>query len=484
MTTEWSTAKTVTVSAGQYATGNDIAITYGASISGTVTNGTSGLEGVYVLATGLDASSRTQFTYTSSSGAYSLRGLSPGKYQICFRGYDIGYLPECYNGVEWSPGGPGEIFSVADQQAISNIDAVLSPGGGISGRVTNGSLGLGRVSVSVFDSNSEFVALAVTSYPIGSYFIGGLPSGSYSVCFNARTSGYIQQCFADPVQVTSPQTTTGIDMALAMGGSISGTVSDGSTGLSDVAVSALGGGWGVTNVWGEYIMRGLPSGTYDVTFNDYYRGYFPKTVSSVQVTSPGTTSGINAVLSMGASISGTVTDGTMGISGIKVSAYDGAGTFESGYTDSSGNYIIRRLPSGTYTVYFYDYMNRGYVTQYYSSSVQTTAPGTTTGIDAVLSTDGGSISGTVTNGTTGIGGVAVIVYDANMKWYGMIGTNPSGQYLIGGLPSGTYTVYFASGSVVQAFSGVVVVAPETTSFNAVFTSTSAKPSRSFWGSLF
>ena len=112
--------------------------------------------------------------------------------------------------------------------------------------------------------------------------------------------------------------------------------------------------------------------------------------------------GIDAQLSEGGSISGTVTDVNGDpVEGIEVSTSDG-----SSLTTSDGSYLITGLIPGSYLVSFRDVddvADRGYLSEWYddadnegSATPVVVADGeVVAGIDAELSV-GGSISGTVT----------------------------------------------------------------------------------------
>jgi len=160
---------------------------------------------------------------------------------------------------------------------------------------------------------------------------------------------------------------------------------------------------GITLPDGYYAIGGLFTGNYKVLFRGYWQGYLDQwynnkpdfsTADLVAVTAPNTTTGINAVLVKGGSISGTVTN-TAG-RGIYawVDIYDINGNWKGGTgTDSNGYYVAGPLSTGSYKVKFSAY---GYLDQWYNNKpdfstadlVAVTAPNTTTGINAVLSKKG------------------------------------------------------------------------------------------------
>jgi hypothetical protein len=82
----------------------------------------------------------------------------------------------------------------------SGINAVLTAGGGISGRVTvAGGAGLGNVEVWLFDADGTLIVdRPARTGARGYYRVAGLApsSAGYTVCFHAGTAagGYADQC--------------------------------------------------------------------------------------------------------------------------------------------------------------------------------------------------------------------------------------------------------------------------------------------------
>jgi Carboxypeptidase regulatory-like domain len=150
----------------------------------------------------------------------------------------------------------------------------------------------------------------------------------YDVVFKAPPESklnYITQFYegvlppAEPtfVTVTAAKTTSGVDAALAPGAQIAGTVKDASTGtpIKEAVVYALRApasgplevvSYARTGANGEYVVEGLPSGSYDVAFDaqryavQYYRDA-PSLAeaSAVSVTAPRLSSSIDAALLTG-----------------------------------------------------------------------------------------------------------------------------------------------------------------------------------------
>ena len=250
---------------------------------------------------------------------------------------------------------------------------------------------------------------------------------------------------------------------LTPGGSISGRVtkdSDG-VGIQNVLIYVYDSNWYYiigpsTDSSGNYRVSGLPTGSYYLqTLNSlgYLDEFYNNVRSSsnatlVSVTQGSNTPNINFGLTLGGSISGRVTkdsDGT-GIQNVWVYVYDSSWNWvKSASTDSSGNYTVGGLPSGSY--YLQTWNNQGYIDEYYNNVrnqsnatlVSVTQGSNTPNINFGL-TLGGSISGRVTKDFdgTGIQNVWVYVYDNSWNYVNDGGTDSSGNYTVGGLPSGSY----------------------------------------------
>ena len=214
------------------------------------------------------------------------------------------------------------------------------------------------------------------------------------------------------------------------------------------------------------ILAGLPTGTYRVGFFDWSGVYLTEyyddapdvdSATDVAVAAEATTTGIDAVLSEGGHIAGTVTNSSgASLWNISVVAYQNQNGYWSSIgsttTDGSGRYDIDGLATNTYRLRFYDGSGT-YLTEYYddasdvdsATDVAVTAAATTSGIDASLA-EGGHIAGAVTNASgVALAGIAVEVSQNQGGWWSRFGsttTDGSGRYDIGGLATGTYRVTF------------------------------------------
>ncbi len=230
-----------------------------------------------------------------------------------------------------------------------------------------------------------------------------------------------------------------------------------------------------SNGGGDYTIVGLPSGSYKVGFyaesegenylDQYYNGKAKfAEASAVSVTAPNATGGVNAELHAGGQIAGQAIDAVTRapIANIFVCAEEYVeGKVENGgcsTTNSSGDYTISGLPSGSYTVEFSTFFSETrYATQYYddkaslgeAQSVNVTAGATVPGIDAELRSldENGQIAGLVTTAAHGtpLSNVEVCAYEkAGSEYFGgCTETNSSGDYTISGLSAAEYDVRFS-----------------------------------------
>jgi hypothetical protein len=407
-------------------------------------------------------------TTTNSSGNYTVSAVPAGNYKVTFD-VSVNYVAEWYD--DKSSFYTADLVTVITGQDTPGIDAQLSQGARISGRVTDGSSGIADAYIQVYDLNHYYVSYAYTDVN-GNYQFTGLLPGSYKVWF-CSTEDFIGEWYndssdfnnADPVTLTPEETLELEDAVLTRGGKINGQVTDTAGNpiypvwakVYDLdyhyvkAVSASSSG--------NYTVSGLPTGNYKVRFDpsvNYIGEWYDDksafaTADRVVVTVENTTAGIDAVLVQGGGISGRVTDvsGRGGIAGVQVLVYDMENcSLGSTSTDSNGNYTIHDIPDGNCKVRFSSTGN--YVSEYYNDKKNFDEADpifipdgqTITGIDTVLE-PGGIVSGHVTD-TTGnpLVYLDVDVYDLDGNSLARVSTGQDGYYEVPGVPPGACKVLF------------------------------------------
>jgi alpha-tubulin suppressor-like RCC1 family protein len=225
---------------------------------------------------------------TDAEGKYLIPNLPNGAYKIEFwpRYSGSGYVFEYYeNALSWSDAKPVEVA----EDLAEGVDAELTDGGEISGKVTAASDGepLGNVLVCAEDINEEFEECASTGAD-GTYRIQGLVAGEYAVSFLVpEGEGFRSQTYdgkSDPSEADLVQVATGgvvgdVNAALGPEATITGRVSDASThgGLGEIEVCAFeltGLDFEVcelSGTSGTYTLTDLPAGKYKV-------GFFPESL--------------------------------------------------------------------------------------------------------------------------------------------------------------------------------------------------------------
>lgn len=466
------TATPVVVPTGGAVNGINADLAEGARFSGNVV-GQGGTPLQSVAVTVYDASGRQVASATTdASGNYTTRpGLPSGSYRIGF-GRVGNFLGSFYNNAaslqEATP------ITVTAPELRSGINATLSPGGGITGTITSAATGLPLSGIMVSVSGTGGSAYAFTGAD-GAFTLSGLGSGSYELKAAPLSETVNLIAASRMVEVVAPEITAGVDIALAEGATLSGTVTGpGGTPLNGIAVFVRGDEhnyqrYATTDAAGLYSFTAMPSDSYQVFFRP--SDYIPEAYNDqldfeqaerIVLTAPETVNGIDAELAPGAKVSGTVTEAGTGlpIEGVFVEVLDMEGVrVESAFTKADGSYETpTTLPSGSYLVRFNAdgrFASCTFITAYYGGALQqadaepitVSAPTPVTGIDASL-TRGSLLYGRITDAATGapLSSGRVEIYNEQGKYVatGYV-TSIGGWYTDVGLPSGSYRLRFSDG---------------------------------------
>jgi hypothetical protein len=274
-------AQEISVSDGETVNGIDFTVVVGATMAGTVTaqQGGAPLENVTVQALPLGDLFALAVAQTDSSGEYAISGLASQDYQVVFYPEDSpsNYLAQLYDGQSGFPGDPVTVTP----DGVSGIDAALVRGGRIEGTVVGpGGQPVEFAGVVALPASGSYTFGAGATDASGDYSIV-VPAGSHAV-FVSADSGLISEYYddqpdfasADAVQVTAPDTTSGIDFQLAESGHITGRVTDSVSDapIENARVTAYTSDGifvtsALTNAAGDYDLdANLRSGQYKVGF--------------------------------------------------------------------------------------------------------------------------------------------------------------------------------------------------------------------------
>ena len=293
--------------------GIDIRLDQSGSISGYVfeSDGSTPIAGASLRADLISPVDCLGFSSRSNAdGSYTLVNLPPSDYTVRI----------------WAPGFGHEYYAnvvpVTAGSDTPGINFTLDVGGAVTGHVydENG-IPISGVEMGARLVTGEGAGTQCTTRPDGSYRLW-LKTGSYLIGVGGlnEAPGYVPEWYndhydasnADPVQVTAPGETSGIDFYLAKAGSISGHVyeEDGVTpiaGASAYAFPITGdhpGAGANTGPDGSYTIEGLPSDNYKVqaSVSDHVAEYYnnaPDEASATEVTvnAPNDTPGIDFALS-------------------------------------------------------------------------------------------------------------------------------------------------------------------------------------------
>lgn len=395
------------------------------TIAGLVTDALTGqpLAGATVV-----TSPATATVTTNAQGAYSIPNVPTGSYSVTasHAGYNA-----------------NSTTAVAVASLTVTVNLALTPqGGSIAGIVTDASNGQPIAGASV---TTQPPTSSVTTNAQGGYSIPGIPGGTYTV--TATRSGYASN--SATVGVTVGGTATANLALVPLPGTLSGVVTDASTGapIANATVTTQPPTVGAsTNAQGAYTIPNVAAGNYTVMVSR--TGYTPGQTNAT--VGPGQNATANVALApIPGAIAGVVTNATNGtpLAGASVSTQPPTTTVT---TNAQGQYSIANVPPGTYTV---NVSLAGYSS---NSGAATVASSLTTTTNVALTPLPGSITGLITDASTGqpIAGASVSTAPATST----VTTNAQGQYTIPNVPAGNYTVT-ATRTGYSPASGPVTVPP-------------------------
>jgi hypothetical protein len=484
----------VSIAAGSTSSGNDLDLAPGASVSGNVT--ASGSPAVGAMAQVYNDTGVPVFQQpTNPSGNYEINELPDGDFFVRIRNVP-GHVSQLWDAINCSGYCDilnGDAVTITGSTPVGSVNFSLPAGGSIGGQVTDGSDALVAVEVLAFDL-SGFLAGSALTNSAGQYSISGLVNGTYRLR-TANTSGFVDQvyggssCSPGPCVLSAGTgvnvaggTVSGIDFSLTAGGSIAGTATDqfgnpltsGTARLLDQNGIELDSVAIASGIWA---FDGLADGTYfllienDLGLIDELYAGVPCPAGACDIPALGTpivlgggriqgtgTTGINMVLSRGASISGQVSDAQGGdpLVGVTVFVRTPAGQLAAlGVTDGLGEYqTAGTLPDGDYVVSTASGQQRGasgnYVNQLWQGvdcpldcdltqgSLVTLAGASASDIDFALASGAGVTGQISAVDNQPLVQVEVRFYDDQGYLAGIRRSDSQGRYSLDGLPAGSY----------------------------------------------
>ncbi len=461
-------ATLVTVTAGETASGIDAELALGGQISGTVTmeGGAPATGGNVVI--WVPSGEGARGAEVDGSGNYTFDHVAAGTYNVQFQDFD-GAANEWYDDATGMDAATP--VTVVAGGTTTGIDAELAPAGFISGTVTmEGGAPATGGHIYVEDAEGNYL-FGWSEFDVsGNYTIGAIPAGTYILHFRDfdwATNEYYNNTsryeLATPVVVTAGETTANVDIELAAGGRVSGTVTmeGGAPAQGGIVCVADEEGhcdaWSQVDETGQYIVYGVQPGVRQVLFYGFDGAadeWFddaarPDTATPVVVVAGETTTGIDAELALGGRISGTVTmEGGGPVGDGRIWFFDDEGNYTGASAwieGGDGFYTSPGLAEGDYYVGFG--IIEGAAGEWYDDDVKTlvhvTAGATTTGIDAELAPEG-LVSGTVTveGGDPATGGEVRIV-DGLGETRSTASVDDLGHFVAGNLRAGDYSVEFS-----------------------------------------
>jgi Carboxypeptidase regulatory-like domain len=236
------------------------------------------IEGVEVDA--YDGSQHTAVTNANGEYTFSHLGNRSGEYTVSFSprsGAGLDFFPQWYDDKESQLA--SDPVHVSLDHTTTGIDAALSEGGHITGRVTNAvtKQPLAEITVCAW-SKIVFESRCAWTNSNGEYSIVRLPTDEYQVSFYTNSDNYYSVSYSGLVAVAIGHTTAGIDVAMepVVKGTIMGSVREAVWAKSipnidvcayDVEQEELFGECTKSNSAGWYELRGLAAGQYIVAFS-------------------------------------------------------------------------------------------------------------------------------------------------------------------------------------------------------------------------
>lgn len=461
----------------------DLAMEQAGEVVGTVTDDATG-EPIPDTCVSVNSADGYGHGCTGEDGTYSVFVRPGSDYRVDFQNWSGGYLSEyAYDTTDWEA---AELFTVVAGETIT-VDAGLARGSSISGAVTDAATGAPLPNVCVIAATEVESVDATGGYTCtddeGGYRMPNVTPGTYHVAVEDESGAHVRTYHpasidpagSVPVTVGAAEDVTGVDIAVSPAAYVSGVVTSAATGqpITDVCVSATrpDGSWlrnagpaSCADAEGRYTLGGLPAGEVKVLFNPIggsdllqqwaYGQPTAATASLIPVVTGETTTGVDAAMQEGGRISGRVVNAKTKQPIEGVCATVGVFSHRSGEngtqwppscTGADGRYEMRGLPTGSYTVEFYD-PDGAWAWQFFpnkadrvqAAKLAVTAGQERSGVNAKL-VPGGVVEGVVIDEATGEPADGVCLDPFTARAHDPFGTGwctgPDGRYTMRGFPT-------------------------------------------------
>jgi hypothetical protein len=372
---------------------------------------------------------------TDANGAYTVTDLRENSYAISADSINNqAYAAAFYGGASVSS--LAKFVSAPEGSTLSNIDIHLDQVASIVGSVTwSGGPAVGAKITAA----SAGVTETVTVDPNGTFSVGGLPAGSYRVSAYLSSWGQVwwnsatTELTATPVVVTAGQSESGINITLADGHTVSGTVTSSKGALQDGAPVSLLGPDGLTQTTmtgsdGTYAFHGIPTGSYGIGVS----------VNQQILWLPGSRQEANAARFM---VDHDITDNitlpafgtvTVHVTGTSTPSTGGVEAFDQ-FGDSVGTGLVSNGVA-TLSLLSGSYLLKATVDGYETTGVQATV--TDGSVVTIALQQGATITGSISGNAT-----STTVLARNVATGEAFTANgDAGTYTLAGLPAGTYVI--------------------------------------------
>ncbi len=370
------------------------------SVSGQITGAAAGI--MVGLLAGTDVVLATQ---TAPDGSYTITGVGPGAYSVLPSSTNYVFNPASRT-VTVGPNGPNAFLVNFSAIAVYSI----------SGHVTDGSNNLAGVTVSAGGRTA-------TSGTNGDYTLNAVPAGSNFV--TAALSGYQ----FDPISLNLTSDLTGVDLIGFTTFTISGRLTEGAIGASNVVVSLLvGTNQTISDANGFYSLTGVRAGTNAVKPALAGYAFSPQ---SIPVRLGPSTNGVNFSATGTLSISGIVTNQ----SGAPVSNVTVTAGTKTSTSAANGTFNISGLAPRAFTVtpllarYVFD-----------PASTNVTLAGASANTVGFTAIPVFNVSGRVKEGTNGLSGVILTAVNSTPPATNSTTSDASGNYTLSNVRAAANTL--------------------------------------------